>query len=622
LTNRPVNYVERRAQVNGIVGDGSGRRRPDQKQPGGRRPRAVPTARPPSAASRPGGKIVPGGLMTRSTAASEFHAAHRATLEAALSAAGTRGYWTAYPESPSPRIYGEAAKAEGTAAFEALLDTPFELDQPTTGGRVGAEVSPYGRALGVTYPAADPDALVAAAKVAGKGWAAASIEDRAGVALEILARLNKQSFLIAEAVSHTTGQSFIMAFQAGGPHAQDRGLEAVAYAVAEMRRVPAQVRWEKPAGKGTVVLDKEFRLVPRGVGLVIGCATFPTWNGYPGLFASLVTGNAVIVKPHPGAILPLAITVKIARDVLKEAGFDPNVVTLAADTAEAPLTKALATHPGVGIVDFTGSPAFGRWLRENVRQALVYTEEAGVNPVVIDGTASFKGMCQNLAFSLSLYSGQMCTAPQNLFVPASGIETDEGHKSFDEVAAGIAKAVDGLLSDADRAAGVLGAVQNPATLERIAAARTLGAVVRDSAPVDAPALANARTATPLILAVDASDEDAYLEERFGPIAFVVKTKDTADSIARAAHSAKSRGAITAAVYSTDGAVLGTAEDAFADAGVALSENLTGGIFVNQSAAFSDFHVTGANPAGNACLTDSAFVAGRFRVVGIRTPAAA
>jgi len=56
-----------------------------------------------------------------------------------------------------------------------------------------------------------------------------------------------------------------------------------------------------------------------------------------------------------------------------------------------------------------------------------------------------------------------------------------------------------------------------------------------------------------------------------------------------------------------------------DAGVALSINLTSGVFVNQSAAFSDFHGTGANPAANACLTDAAFVAGRFRIVESRRP---
>jgi len=41
------------------------------------------------------------------------------------------------------------------------------------------------------------------------------------------------------------------------------------------------------------------------------------------------------------------------------------------------------------------------------------------------------------------------------------------------------------------------------------------------------------------------------------------------------------------------------------------------VFVNQSAAFSDFHGTGANPAANAALTDGAFVASRFRVVQSR-----
>ena len=80
-------------------------------------------------------------------------------------------------------------------------------------------------------------------------------------------------------------------------------------------------------------MEKHFRIVPRGIGLVIGCCTFPTWNGYPGLFADLATGNAVVVKPHPAAILPLAITVRIAREVLAEAGFDPNVVTLVAHDA-------------------------------------------------------------------------------------------------------------------------------------------------------------------------------------------------------------------------------------------------------------------------------------------------
>ena len=50
------------------------------------------------------------------------------------------------------------------------------------------------------------------------------------------------------------------------------------------------------------------------------------------------------------------------------------------------------------------------------------------------------------------------------------------------------------------------------------------------------------------------------------------------------------------------------------AGVSLSINLTGNVYVNQSAAYSDYHATGANPAATASYTDSAFVANRFRVV--------
>ena len=45
---------------------------------------------------------------------------------------------------------------------------------------------------------------------------------------------------------------------------------------------------------------------------------------------------------------------------------------------------------------------------------LVYTEKAGLNTIVVDSTDDLKGMLGNLAFSFSLYSGQMCTAPQNV----------------------------------------------------------------------------------------------------------------------------------------------------------------------------------------------------------------
>jgi phenylacetic acid degradation protein paaN len=540
---------------------------------------------------------------------------HRATLDRALQAIAERGYWSPFPESASPKFYGEGSAEAGKAAFDAMLNKPFDLEQPGTAGRVGGERSPYGFALGITYPKADLDTLFAAIGNAHAGWRNAGPEAWVGVSLEILARLNQASFLIAHAVMHTTGQAFMMAFQAGGPHAQDRGLEAVAYAYDEMRRIPATAYWEKPQGKNEPLrMEKRYRIVPRGVGLVIGVSTFPTWNGYTGFFADLATGNAVVVKPHPGAILPLAITVKIARDVLAEAGFDPNVVTLVAHEAGDDTARELALRSEVKLIDFTGSTANGNWLEQNARQAQVFTEKAGVNQVVIDSTSDFKGLVRNVAFSLSLYTGQMCTAPQNLYVPRGGIDTPEGHLTFDQVAASIAEGVAKLVGDPARAVEILGAVQNDAVCKRIDSARNLGDVLLDSKPVAHPQFPEATIRTPLIVRLDAKDSRKYLDEWFGPIAFVIATDSTAHSLDIARDAVRKQGALTMSVYTTRDDVVAHAVDVAEDVGVSLSINLTGGVYVNQSAAFSDFHGTGANPAANAALTDAAYVAGRFRVV--------
>src|SRR5678816_1816035 len=80
------------------------------------------------------------------------------------------------------------------------------------------------------------------------------------------------------------------------------------------------------------------------------------------------------------------------------------------------MAQTLALRPEIKIVDFTGSTANGRWLEEHARQAQVYTEKAGVNQVIVDSAADFKGLVRNLAFSIALYTGQMCTAPQNIYV--------------------------------------------------------------------------------------------------------------------------------------------------------------------------------------------------------------
>lgn len=545
---------------------------------------------------------------------------HEDTLQKALAAIETRGYWSPFAEMPSPKVYGETANADGEAAFKAHLNNTFQLDQPSTGETVGAETSPFGFPLGIRYPKADPEALLDAAARAQVSWRAAGPKAWVGVSLEILARINRASFEIGYSVMHTTGQAFMMAFQAGGPHAQDRALEAVVYAWDQLRRIPADAHWEKPQGKNPpLAMHKRYTVVPRGTGLVLGCCTFPTWNGYPGLFADLATGNTVIVKPHPGAILPLAITVRIARDVLREAGFDPNVVTLlATNPNDGALVQDLALRPEIKLIDFTGSTQNGTWLERHAHQAQVYTEKAGVNQIVIDSAADIKAVARNIAFSLALYSGQMCTAPQNIYVPRDGIRTSDGILSFDAVAQALADAVKKLASDPARAVELLGAIQNDAVVQRIDEAGKLGRVLVESQSLEHPAFSGARVRTPLVLQLDAATDAAqFTKEWFGPISFVIATDSTEQSLELAGTIAAEHGALTFSVYSEDETIIEAAHEASIRGGVALSINLTAGVFVNQSAAFSDFHGTGANPAANAALADAAFVANRFRVVQSR-----
>ncbi len=545
-----------------------------------------------------------------------YHARHAETLTRALEAIATRDYWSPYPESPSKKIYGETAADEGKAAFESYIGNAFPLDQP--GEQVATERSPFGIRLDVTYPCTDPDTLITRAQAAMPAWRDAGPAERAGVCIEILSRLHSHAFELAHAVHATTGQGFVMAFQAGGPHALDRGLEAVAYAYAEQTRHPATAEWTKPGRDEPLRMRKTYHVVPRGVALVICCVTFPTWNGYPGMFASLACGNPVIVKPHPRAVLPLAVTVRYAREVLAEAGYDPNLVQLAVDAPGGRVAAELAMRPEVKIIDFTGSPAFGNWLEENARHAEVFTEKAGVNTIIVDSTDDFAGMCRNLAYSLSLYSGQMCTTPQNIFVPAGGIDTDQGHKSFDEVATGIADAVRALvLADPARGVELTGAIALDETVARIAAARDHGTVVLDSQQLKHPTYPDAVVHSPLILSQTADRSDMFDREWFGPISFIVATESTAQSLELFRRIVGEKGALTASVYSTSEEVLAATEQAAIDVGVSLSCNLTGGVFVNQTAAFSDFHSTGANAAANAALTDGAFVAKRFRIVQSR-----
>lgn len=539
-------------------------------------------------------------------------------IEGAIKAIEAREFYAQYPEHP--KAYGEEAPQKGLEYFNTQLNNKFEeLSQGNTSTWIGEEVSPYtAENLGVTYPEYKVETLVANANAAFQTWKKVSIADRAEVLVNALERIKDRFFDIAYATMHSTGQPFMMSFQASGPHSNDRALEAVALAYQELTRYPEKVEWEKPMGKISVKLNKSFKPVPKGVSLVIGCSTFPVWNSVPGIFASLMTGNPVIVKPHAGSVLPIAIVVAEVQKALKDKGLDATTIQLAVDSQQNPNTKYLAEHSLVKLIDYTGGNAFGDYV-EKIPNKTVFTEKAGVNSVILDSTKDLRDTLGNLSFAISLYSGQMCTAPQNFFVPEAGVNTPDGLVPFDEVVESFKKAVSGLANHPKMGAGTLGAVQNETTLKRAKSAGELNAeVVLEASPVENAEFPNARVCSPAILKVDADQLEVYEKELFGPMVVFIKTKNTDHSIELAKAMATKKGAITCAAYTTDEGVAQKIFDEMESVFAPVSLNLSGPIWVNQHAGFSDFHVTGGNPAGNATFTNPEYVNKRFVWIGHRT----
>lgn len=555
-----------------------------------------------------------------------FYAKHKERFELAQEACAKRHCWSPYPDMPDKYPDAATAKQTGNLAFDQHLTRgKFDIDQPGINQWIGEEVSPYTQqALGILYPQSHLDALFQAAEVAMTTWAQTPYEVRIGVLMEVIDTLYKDHlFEVLHAVMHTAGQSYNMAYAGSGVNALDRSIEALVYAEQAMKSVTPSALWSRRFGSSNIALQKTYRIVPKGVAVCFSCASFPTWNAWPSMMASLATGNPVIVKPHPATVLPMAITVKAFRQVLKAAGFDPNLVTMAIDSTTEPIGKLLIKHPKTAIVDFTGSVKFGQWVEQNSHPAVAFTETAGCNTVVLESTDDLDAALRNLATTMCLFSAQMCTSPQNIYIPQAGVQTPTGWVSFDEVAKRLADAVQALTSDPKKASMILATIQSHQTLallkDMTEQASQRGHVLLSPTAYAHPDFPDARTSTPLMMQVTPHEHDMYSQERFGPISFVIRCKDAHDALTQATQDAKQHGGLTAFLYSTREDFIEQAENAYAKAGAQLTINLVGAMPLNFAAAYSDYHVTGLNPAGNATLTNLAFVTGRFGVVQSRRP---
>ena len=245
--------------------------------------------------------------------------------------------------------------------------------------------------------AADVDAAVAAAQQAfcKSGWATMPVNDRAVILHRLADLIDKNKDILAQIESLDVGKPRGQAAAFDVPHAAQTFRYYADLSVHTRRREPIAV----PGFEAHTVR------VPYGV-----CGFIFPWN-FPfllvgwGVAPALAAGNTVVIKPAEDTPLSTLYFAKLAEQAGIPAGVI-NVVTGLGETAGA----ALAQHPGLKRMSFTGSPEVGRLIAEACGRNLVPVklELGGKGAAVIFDDVDVNAVAESLAGAVTLNAGQVC----------------------------------------------------------------------------------------------------------------------------------------------------------------------------------------------------------------------
>jgi acyl-CoA reductase-like NAD-dependent aldehyde dehydrogenase len=246
----------------------------------------------------------------------------------------------------------------------------------------------------------DADRAVRAARGAFEAWAGTPAEERA----RALERLQQGLAARADEIAST------ITAEVGMPLALSRTIQAAAPA-AVMGSYAALVRehaFEETVGHSVVVQE------PTGVVAAITPWNYPLHQAVAKVAPALAAGCTVVLKPSE--VAPLSAF--ILAQVVDAAGLPPGVFNLV--TGYGPVVgEALARHPDVDMVSFTGSTAAGRRVGEVAAQTVkrVALELGGKSASVLLDDADFAKAVRSTLNSCFLNSGQTCNALTRMFVP-------------------------------------------------------------------------------------------------------------------------------------------------------------------------------------------------------------
>jgi len=446
----------------------------------------------------------------------------------------------------------------GGSWVDSYGDDAIDVYDPSTGSVIGSV--PEGTP-------ADVDAAVAAALAAFDGWATTPLEERLvlieGLAAQFGARMDDLGTLISQEM----GMPLPMAkmIQVGMPMATTGGVPSTAREFSFEETISRTLVTREPVG-------------------VVGCIT--PWN-YPlhqimaKIAPAMAVGCTVVLKPSE--VAPL--NAFVLAEIIDELGFPPGVFNLVSGVGPV-VGEAIAAHPDVDMVSFTGSTRAGTRVAEvaAINVTRVHQELGGKSANIILDDADFETAIPKAVGACYLNSGQTCSALTRLLVPADRI---------DEAAELAAAAADAQVVGPAAAEGTgLGPLVSQAQWERvqsyIQAGIDEGATLVTGGtgkPDDLPeGYEDGYYVRPTVFANVSNSMTIAREEIFGPVLSIIGYADEDDAVAIANDTD----------YGLSGGVWGTDTDR----ALAVAKRLrTGqvdmnGAFLNHEAPFGGYKKSG------------------------------
>src|SRR4051812_24659392 len=278
-------------------------------------------------------------------------------------------------------------------------DGTIEVVNPTTEEVIGRV--PEGTAE-------DADRAVRAARAAFESWSRTPADERADYCAQIGAKLGERSDELGALITTEMGMPIGLSkmIQAGLP----------ALTFSSMPELVGEVAWEEEVGNSLIVKE------PAGVVAAITPWNYPLHQIANKVAPALAAGCTVVLKPSEVTPLNAFILAEIIDDV----GLPAGVFNLVSGTGPV-VGEAIAAHPDVDMVSFTGSTRAGKRVSELASQSVkaVALELGGKSPNVILDDANLEQAVTDGVGKAFLNSGQTCSALTRMLVPRSRLKEAE-----------------------------------------------------------------------------------------------------------------------------------------------------------------------------------------------------